>query len=97
MNHKKKKEPQPLDVPRENDLLRQFTLDDPKPKSEGELANAHDDPEDSGIFLAACRIIISGYKVEISRSGNDSLFIRAAFELLHHFLESQFSRHSRAA
>ena len=64
---------------------------------DGDLANAHDDPEDSGILLAACRIVASGYKAEISRGQDDSLFVQAAYQLLHHFLEHQFKRSSRAA
>jgi hypothetical protein len=58
---------------------------------------AHNDPENSEILLAACRIVISGYKAEISRSGTGSLFVQAAYQLLHHFLERQFERNSRAA
>jgi hypothetical protein len=63
-----------------------------------ELASAPD-PERTLIFLAACRIVISGYKAEISRTdGNgNSLFVRAAYEVLHRFLEQEFSRPSRAA
>jgi hypothetical protein len=64
---------------------------------DGDVANAHDAPEDSRILLAACRIVASGYKAEISRSQDDSLFVQAAYQLLHHFLEQQFARHSRAA
>jgi hypothetical protein len=64
---------------------------------DGELANAHDDPEDAGILDAACRILASGYKAELSRGEEGSLFVRAAHQLLHRFLERQFARHSRAA
>jgi hypothetical protein len=64
---------------------------------EGELAIAHDDPEDSAILLAACRILASGYKAQISRGQADSLFVQAAYQLLRHFLERQFARRSRAA
>jgi hypothetical protein len=61
------------------------------------LANAQDDPENNEILLAACRIVIGGYKAEISRGQRDSLFVQAAYQLLHHFLEQQFASHSRAA
>lgn len=64
---------------------------------DGSLAHAHLDPEDSAILLAACRIVASGYKAEISRGQDDSLFVQAAYQLLHRFLEQQFARRSRAA
>ena len=60
-------------------------------------ASARTDPENSEILLAACRIVIGGYKAEISRSGAGSVFVQAAYQLLHHFLERQFERNSRAA
>ncbi len=65
-------------------------------RREGELSNAQD-PEQAGIFLAACRIVISGYRAEISRSDGNSLYVRAAYELLHHFLQEQFAPRPRAA
>jgi hypothetical protein len=60
------------------------------PTREGELANFQD-PEQAGIFLAACRMVISGYRTEIARADGNSLYVRAAYELLHHFLEEQFA------
>ena len=66
------------------------------PRREGELANSQD-PEQAGIFLAACRMVISGYRAEIERDDTNSLYVRAAYELLRHFLEEQFSPHSRVA
>jgi hypothetical protein len=62
-----------------------------------EPASAHNTPEDSAILLAACRIVASGYKAEISRSQADSLFVQAAYQRLRHFLERHFKRNSRAA
>jgi len=69
----------------------------PAAANDGELGNVHGDPEDFGILLAACRIVASGYKTEISRGHNDSLFVQAAYQLLRHFLERQFSGSTRAA
>jgi hypothetical protein len=63
----------------------------------GELVGAPNDPENSEILLAACRIVISGYKAEISQGRRDSLFVQAAYQLLHRFLERQFAAHSSAA
>jgi len=57
--------------------------------------SSQDHPRDSSIFLAACRIIASGYKAELSR-GDDSVMLRAAYQLLYHFLELQFARNSPA-
>jgi hypothetical protein len=64
---------------------------------DGELGNVRANPEDFGILLAACRIVASGYKTEISRGHNDSLFVQAGYQLLRHFLERQFAGNSRAA
>jgi hypothetical protein len=72
-------------------------LPDLAARNAGELACSHDDPEHSEILLAACRIVISGYKAEISHGQHDSLFVQAAYQLLHQFLERQFERNSRAA
>jgi len=69
----------------------------PGAANDGELGNVHGDPEDFGILLAACRIVASGYKAEISRGHNDSLFVQAAYQLLRHFLERQFTGSTRAA
>lgn len=81
------------------DLHRVMNLDVSGPAAWGdsESPRAHDDPENSEILLTACRIVISGYRTEISRGQRDSLFVQAAYQLLHHFLESQFKRNSRAA
>jgi len=65
-------------------------------RREGELANSQD-PEQTRIFLAACGIVISGYRAEISRGNGSSLYVRAAYELLYHFLQEQFAPHIRAA
>lgn len=54
----------------------------------------HNDPEDTGVLRAACRIVASGYKAEISRGGG-SLLVSAAYLLLHRFLEVQFARQPR--
>jgi len=64
---------------------------------DGDQRNIHRDPEDFGILLAACRIVASGYKTEISRGLSDSLLVQAAYQLLRHFLERQFAGNSRAA
>lgn len=64
---------------------------------DAELAGARMDPEDSAILHAACRIVASGYKTEIARGQNDSLFVQAAYQLLRHFLERRFRRNSRVA
>jgi hypothetical protein len=66
-------------------------------RSDGELASAHNDPGNSQILLAACRIVINGYKAEISRSQDTSLFVQAAYQRLRRFLEREFERQSRAA
>ena len=66
------------------------------PRREGELENSQD-PEQTRIFLAACGIVISGYRAEIARGNGSSLYVRAAYELLHHFLQEQFAPHTRAA
>jgi hypothetical protein len=66
-------------------------------RGDGELAGSRLNAEDSEILLTACRIVISGYKAEISRGQHDSLFVQAAYQLLHRFLERQFERNSRAA
>jgi len=63
----------------------------------GELAGARGEKENSEILLAACGIVINGYKAEMSRGQHDSLFVQAAYQLLHHFLERQFNRTCRAA
>ena len=63
---------------------------------EGDLVNSQD-PEQAGIFLAACRIVISGYRAELERESGNYLYVRAAYELLHHFLEEQFTPRSRLA
>ena len=63
---------------------------------EADLINS-EDPEQAGIFLAACRIVISGYRTELAREKGSCLYVRAAYELLHHFLEEQFTPHSRLA
>jgi len=52
-------------------------------------------PRHSSIFLAACRIVASGYKAELSR-GDDAVLLRAAYQLLYRFLELQFARNSPA-
>ena len=81
------------------DLNRVMNLDVSRPAAwgDGDPPSACNDPENSEILLAACRIVIGGYKAEISRSGTGSLFVQAAYQLLHHFLERQFERNSRAA
>lgn len=63
---------------------------------EADLMNS-EDPEQAGIFLAACRIVISGYRTELGREKGSCLYVRAAYELLHHFLEEQFTPRSRLA
>jgi len=63
---------------------------------ESDLVNSQD-PEQAGIFLAACQIVISGYRAELVKEKGSSLYVRAAYELLHHFLEEQFTPHSRLA
>ena len=81
------------------DLNRVMNLDVSAPAAwgDGEPPSARNNPENSEILLAACRIVISGYRTEISRGQRDSVFVQAAYQLLHHFLESQFKRNSRAA
>ena len=81
------------------DVTQAMNIGDPgrAAANDGGLANAQNDPENNEILLAACRIVIGGYKAEISRGQRDSLFVQAAYQLLHHFLEQQFARHSRAA
>ena len=57
--------------------------------------SSQEHPRDSSIFLAACRIVASGYKAELSR-GDDVVLLRAAYELLYRFLELQFAHNSPA-
>jgi hypothetical protein len=81
------------------DLNRVMNLDVSVPAAwdDGEPPSPRNDPENSEILLAACRIVISGYRTETSRGQRDSVFVQAAYQLLHNFLERQFERNSRAA
>lgn len=92
-----RKEPRKLT---DREVVRKLELDPkeckPMPHREGDLVDSQD-PEQAGIFLAACRIVISGYRTEISRERDSSLYVRAAYELLRHFLQEQFAAHSRVA
>jgi hypothetical protein len=63
----------------------------------GHFASAPNNPENSEILVAACGIVINGYRAEISRGRRDSLFVQAAYQLLHGFLEREFAAHSGAA
>jgi len=58
----------------------------PIARKDWEPEHVQDGRQDSGIFLAACRIVASGYKAEVSQ-GADSLFMSAAYQLLHGVLE----------
>ncbi len=89
-----------LDVaPATPDLTRVMNMDvyELAAKDIDHLASAPNNPENSEILLAACRIVINGYRTEISRGRRDSLFVQAAYQLLHGFLERQFAAHSGAA
>jgi hypothetical protein len=69
---------------------------EPAGAEKGKLPSAPD-PKRNLIFLEACRIVIGGYKAEISRMGGNPLLVRAAYEVLRRFLEREFSRPSQAA
>src|SRR5579871_4146238 len=83
----RKKEPRKLT---DREVARKLKIDLKEcaamPHREGDLVDSQD-PEQAGIFLAACRIVISGYRAEISREEDSSLYVRAAYELLRHFLQ----------